>query len=56
MTQELIRQLFHTARNADSLEAFERVASEILSASIAADSAGANEHMQFEAWHVQHVS
>lgn len=35
MTQELIRQLFHTARNADSLEAFDRVASDILSASIA---------------------
>jgi hypothetical protein len=35
MTQELIRQLFNTARNADSLQSFERVAAEILSASIA---------------------
>lgn len=35
MTQELIRQLFNTARNADSLEAFERVAAALLSPSIA---------------------
>jgi hypothetical protein len=42
MTQELIRQLFNTARNADSLQSFERVAAEILSASIA-DTAGAKQ-------------
>ena len=40
MNDELMRQLFNTARNADSLQSFERVAAELLSASIA-DTAGA---------------